>query len=156
MIFFRNRLTHSLEVAQIAKSIAKKLNYEFNLDIDEDLVSLAGLAHDIGHPPFGHQGEEALDKCMIEYGGFEGNAQTLRILTRIEKKIIDTENPSGVNEKGRDLRAGLNLTSRSIASILKYDNIIPRNHEQRLKFHESRGEPIHPIKGYYESEKRNS
>lgn len=88
--FFRNRLTHSLEVAQVAKAIALRLNLEHDYfkdnPIDVDLIETAALSHDIGHPPFGHTGEKALDDCMKGKGGFEGNAQTLRILARLEKK----------------------------------------------------------------------
>ena len=79
--FFRNRLTHSIEVAQIAKTIALKLNkahdYFKKNNIDTDLVEFAALAHDIGHPPFGHTGEKILDGLMEKYGGFEGNAQKI-------------------------------------------------------------------------------
>lgn len=131
--FFRNRLTHSLEVAQIAKSIAIKLNSTHDLfkeesqKISPDLVEFAGFAHDLGHPPFGHNGEAALDECMLDAGGFEGNAQTLRILSRLEKKISPQlfNNTSIPSTNWADQRVGLNLTYRTLASILKYDAVIP-------------------------------
>jgi dGTPase len=144
--FFRNRLTHSLEVAQIAKSIGSKLNssdaYLRVNNIDLDLLEVAGLAHDIGHPPFGHNGEKALDNCMKNYGGFEGNAQTLRILSRIEKKIKDSESICGITTRGEDRRSGLNLTYRTLASVLKYDYMIPVKRSGVSKID----------KGYYSSE----
>jgi dGTPase len=133
--FFRNRLTHSLEVAQIAKSIALRLNHQISQEkgpkagqIDADLVELAGLAHDLGYPPFGHTGEHALHECMHEVGGFEGNAQTLRILSKLEKRqtMGSGTAPDFVEfASGIDQRAGLNLCYRSLAAILKYDNCIP-------------------------------
>ena len=147
--FFRNRLTHSIEVAQIAKSIAIKLNYEnfsemtdSDYQISPDVAEFAALAHDLGHPPFGHNGEVALDTCMSAHGlgGFEGNAQTLRILSRIEKKRTKGL-PAVEFIDGQDMRAGLNLTYRTLASILKYDKKIPvREKGARVE------------KGYYEEE----
>lgn len=149
--FFRNRLTHSLEVAQIAKGIAQYLNVvdpalKEKTPIDVDLVEFAGIAHDLGHPPFGHNGERALDQCMKEYGGFEGNAQTLRILTKVERKVfakdLDPAFVHGIDAKGNDARLGLNLTYRSLASILKYNNQIPVKRKKTDKL----------CKGYYSSE----
>ena len=150
--FYRTRLTHSLEVAQIAKSIAIKLNATDGLfdngqtsQIDLDLVEFAGLAHDLGHPPFGHNGEYVLDQLMLNYGGFEGNAQTLRILTRLEKKITTTKPYYTVFRNNYDLRRGLNLTCRTLASILKYDHQIPRTATERM----ARNSDKRPDKGYY-------
>lgn len=137
--FFRNRLTHSLEVAQIAESIAHRINdqneYFSRNQIDPKLCATASLMHDLGHPPFGHNGEKALDDCMKEFGGFEGNAQTLRIVTKLEKKSwspgLSIDDPSG--------RMGLGISHRAIASILKYDREIPgqRTDEDSI------------VKGYY-------
>jgi dGTPase len=98
---YRTRLTHSLEVAQIARALARQLG------LDEDLTETFALAHDLGHPPFGHAGERALDACLQAHGGFDHNAQTLRVVTALEHRYPDFD--------------GLNLTWESLEGIVKHN-----------------------------------
>ncbi|MET0312839.1 MAG: deoxyguanosinetriphosphate triphosphohydrolase [Hansschlegelia sp.] len=98
---YRTRLTHTLEVAQIARSIARALG------LDEDLAETVALAHDLGHAPFGHAGERALDARMREFGGFDHNAQSLRVLTRLERRYADFD--------------GLNLTFETLEGVAKHN-----------------------------------
>ena len=100
---FRTRLTHSIEVAQIARSIARVM------DLNEDLTEAISLAHDLGHTPFGHSGQDALNACMKEYGGFEHNLQSLRVVDLLEEKYAEFP--------------GLNLTYESREGILKHCSI---------------------------------
>jgi dGTPase len=104
---YRTRLSHSLEVSQIARSIARVLG------LDEDLAETLALAHDLGHTPFGHAGETALDGCMREFGGFDHNAQTLRIVTKLERRYAEFD--------------GLNLTWETLEGLVKHNGpvIVP-------------------------------
>jgi dGTPase len=110
---FRTRLTHSLEVAQIARTLARALA------LDEDLAEAVALAHDLGHSPFGHAGEAALESCLAEFGGFDHNLQTFRILTRLERRYADFD--------------GLNLTAETLECVVKHNGPLE-------------GEPPRPIR----------
>jgi len=113
---FRSRLTHTIEVAQIARTIATRLG------LDEDLSETISLSHDLGHTPFGHAGEDALNKSMKLKGGFDHNAQTLRIVTKLEKKYAEFD--------------GLNLTWESLEGIVKHNGPILKNIPTVIKDHQ--------------------
>src|SRR6201987_5335829 len=98
---FRTRLTHTLETTQVARALARALG------LDEDLAEALALAHDLGHPPFGHAGERALDRCLAEVGGFDHNAQTLRIVTALERRYAAFD--------------GLNLSWETLEGIVKHN-----------------------------------
>ena len=114
--YFRTRLTHSLEVAQIARSISRSLG------LNDDLAEAVALAHDLGHTPFGHAGEDALDRLMQPFGGFDHNEQTVRVLTTLERRYAGFD--------------GLNLTWETLEGVVKHngpfarDNGIPANFKQ--------------------------
>ena len=98
---FRTRITHSLEVSQIARTLSKFFN------LNEDLSETLSLAHDLGHTPFGHAGEDALNTCMIKYGGFDHNIQTLRIVSILENRYYNF--------------SGLNLTLETLDGLIKHN-----------------------------------
>ena len=120
--YYRTRLTHSLEVAQISRSICRLLN------LNEDLGETVALAHDLGHPPFGHSGEDALNESMLNFGEFNHNDQTLRVLTSIEKRHPYFD--------------GLNLTWESLEGIVKHNGIIVN----KLPYHLNNYSKFHNLK----------
>jgi dGTPase len=119
---YRTRLTHSLEVAQIARALARQLG------LDEDLTETLALAHDLGHPPFGHAGERSLDKCLKAHGGFDHNAQTLRVVTSLEQRYPTFD--------------GLNLTWESLEGIVKHNGPLTDREGGPLDRHREHGVPV--------------
>lgn len=105
--YYRTRLTHSLEVAQLARAIARRLG------LDDDLAEALALAHDMGHPPFGHTGEDVLDACMEGFGGFDHNAQTLRVLTKLERRFPAFD--------------GVNLAWETLEGVVKHNGPLIRH-----------------------------
>ena len=118
---FRTRLTHTLEVAQIARSLARALA------LDEDLAEGLALAHDLGHPPFGHAGERALDRCLAACGGFDHNAQTLRVVTALERRYPDFD--------------GLNLSWESLEGLVKHNGPLMLRDGSPIGHYRERGLP---------------
>jgi dGTPase len=118
---YRTRLTHTLEVAQIARALARQLG------LDEDLTETLALAHDLGHPPFGHAGERALDACLEHHGGFDHNAQTLRIVASLEHRYPEFD--------------GLNLTWESLEGIVKHNGPLTTRDGTALGRYRARGVP---------------
>ena len=119
---YRTRLTHTLEVAQIARAIARQLG------LDEDLTETLALAHDIGHPPFGHAGERALDTCLADHGGFDHNAQTLRVVTALEHRYPEFD--------------GLNLTWETLEGVVKHNGPLTDPEGRALGHYAGPGLPL--------------
>jgi dGTPase len=119
---YRTRLTHSLEVAQIARALARQLG------LDEDLTETLALAHDLGHPPFGHAGERALDACLRDHGGFDHNTQALRVVTSLEHRYPDFD--------------GLNLTWESLEGIVKHNGPLTERNGTPIGPHNGHGIPV--------------
>jgi dGTPase len=118
---YRTRLTHTLEVTQIARSLARALG------LDEDLAEACALAHDLGHPPFGHAGERALDQCLAGRGGFDHNAQTLAVVTRLERRYAEFD--------------GLNLTWETLEGLVKHNGPLTDRAGRPSARHAERGVP---------------
>jgi dGTPase len=118
---YRTRLTHTLEVTQVARALARRLN------LDEDIAEALALAHDLGHPPFGHAGERALDACLAAYGGFDHNAQTLRIVTALERRYPDFD--------------GLNLTWETLEGLVKHNGPLTGRNGAPLPRYRAHGVP---------------
>jgi dGTPase len=119
---YRTRLTHTLEVAQIARALARQLG------LDEDLTETLALAHDLGHPPFGHAGERALDSCLQAHGGFDHNAQTLRVVISLEHRYPEFD--------------GLNLTWESLEGVVKHNGPLMQRDGQPVGRYRDRGIPV--------------
>lgn len=119
---YRTRLTHTLEVAQIARALARQLG------LDEDLTETLALAHDLGHPPFGHAGERALDECLKDHGGFDHNAQSLRVVTLLERRYPAFD--------------GLNLTWEALEGIVKHNGPMIDSDGQPVGRYREHGVPV--------------
>ena len=118
---YRTRLTHTLEVTQVARALARRLH------LDEDLAEALALAHDLGHPPFGHAGERALDACLAAFGGFDHNAQTLRIVTALERRYPNFD--------------GLNLTCETLEGLVKHNGPLTDRNGAPLDRYREHGVP---------------
>src|SRR5271169_1509016 len=118
---YRTRLTHTLEVAQVARALARALS------LDEDLAETLALAHDLGHPPFGHAGERALDVCLGAFGGFDHNAQTLRVVTALERRYAEFD--------------GLNLTWETLEGVVKHNGPLTDRQGEPIGRYRRRGLP---------------
>src|SRR6187200_815808 len=124
---FRTRLTHTLEVTQIARSLGRALG------LDEDLAEASALGHDLGHPPFGHAGERALDQCLAAFGGFDHNAQTLHVVTSLERRYPAFD--------------GLNLSWETLEGLVKHNGPLTRRDGTPIGHYRERGLP-HAIQLY--------